>query len=275
MDKCPSKLAIDVELVCDTLARFIKNQMGGTGLQRVILGLSGGIDSTLAVYLAVKALGPENVRGLIMPFRTSSPESEADALTVADELGIRTEKIEISPIVDSFLTTARDADKVRIGNICARVRMVLLFDRSKPNRAIVLGTGNKTEVLLGYSTLFGDSACSINPLGDLYKGQVYQLAEYVGAPQQIIDKKPTADLWPEQTDEGEMGISYYEVDRYFYYLVEKGFTPVELLDKGFDADFQRNIIERVNANLFKTKVPIIARISGKTIKQPISLSDLE
>ncbi|MCP4230303.1 MAG: NAD+ synthase [bacterium] len=266
---------MDVELVSDALVRFIRNQMSKTGLNLVIVGLSGGLDSTVSVYLAAKALGPGNVSGLIMPFRTSSPDSEADALSVADELGIAAHNIEISPIVDAFLKTARNADNIRIGNICARVRMILLFDQSKPNRAIVLGTGNKTEVLLGYFTLFGDSACSINPLGDLYKGQVYQLAEYLKVPRQIIDKEPTADLWPEQTDEGEMGITYYEVDRYFYYLVEKGMSPGELLDEGFDAAFQRNVIERVNANLFKAKVPIIARISGKTIKQPISLSELE
>lgn len=275
MDKCPPELTIDTELVCDTLARFIKNEVKKTALNRVILGLSGGIDSTVSAYLATKALGSENVRGLIMPFRTSSPDSEADARDVADILGVSVEKIEISPIVDSFLTTSSDADNIRIGNICARVRMILLFDKSKPNNAIVLGTGNKTEVLLGYSTLYGDSACSINALGDLYKGQVYQLAEYMGVPRHIIDKKPTADLWPEQTDEGEMGITYYEVDRYFYYLVEKGTAPGDLVEMGFDALFQRNVIKRINANLFKTKVPIIARISGKAVTQSIPLTDLD
>ncbi len=275
MDKCPPELMIDAELVCGALTRFIKNQVSNTGLRRVILGLSGGIDSTVSAFLAAKALGPENVRGLIMPFRTSSPDSEEDARTVAEELGLDIEKTEISPIVDSFLSTSPETDNIRIGNICARVRMILLFDKSKPNNAIVLGTGNKTEVLLGYSTLYGDSACSINALGDLYKGQVYQIAEYLGVPQHIIDKKPTADLWPEQTDEGEMGISYYEVDRYFYFLVEKGITPGELLEDGFGADFQRNVIKRVNANLFKTKVPIIARISGKAVTRPISLDDLD
>jgi NAD+ synthase len=174
-------------------------------------------------------------------------------------------------MADAYLAQVGEVDDVRRGNVCARARMIVLFDQSKEANAMVMGTGNKTELLLGYFTLFGDAACSIAPLADLYKGQVYLLAEALGVPDRIIQKTPSAGLWPGQTDEGEMGIFYFQVDRYLYYLVEKGERPAKLLEQGFDADFQRHVIGRINRNLFKRKVPVVAHVTAKTITKRIEL----
>ena len=266
-------MAIDTDLVRPVLERFIRNRVADAGLSGVVVGVSGGVDSAVGTYLAVSALGPESVTGLLLPFRTSRPDSKEDALLVINDLGIRHEDIPITPMVEAYETTAGELDDIRLGNVCARARMIVLFDRSKEHDALVMGTGNKTEALLGYATVFGDMACSINPLGDLYKAQVYQLAEALGVPGKIIEKAPTADLWPGQTDEGEMGITYLEADRYFYYLVEKGKKPTELVAMGFDPAFQRKVLERVNRNLFKRELPIIAKLSGKTIKRPVKIPD--
>jgi NAD+ synthase len=272
MDKrWPDELLIDTALVRHVLERFIRNHVRDAGLAGVVVGVSGGVDSAVAAYLATSAVGPEGVTGLILPFRTSGADGKEDALEVIDILGIRHEEVPITPIVEAYERTVGELDDIRLGNVCARTRMIILFDRSKKYDAIVMGTGNKTEALLGYATVFGDMACSINPLGDLYKGQVYQLAEALGVPKKIIEKPPTADLWPGQTDEGEMGITYLEADRYFYYLVEKGKKPTELRDMGFEPAFQRKVLERVNGNLFKRELPIIAKVSGKTIKRPVRI----
>lgn len=269
----PDELAIDTDLVRPVLERFIRNRVTDAGLSGVVVGVSGGVDSAVGTYLAVSALGPESVTGLLLPFRTSRPDSKEDALLVINDLGIRHEDVPITPMVEAYEGAVGELDDIRLGNVCARARMIVLFDRSKEYNALVMGTGNKTEALLGYATVFGDVACSINPLGDLYKAHVYQLAEALGVPGKIIEKAPTADLWPGQTDEGEMGITYLEADRYFYYLVEKGKKPAELVAMGFDPAFQRKVLERVNRNLFKRELPIIAKISGKTIKRPVKIPD--
>jgi NAD+ synthase len=269
--KWPDELVIDTDLVRSVLERFIRSHVRDAGLNGVVVGVSGGVDSAVATYLAASALGREGVTGLILPFRTSGADAKEDAINVINDLGIRYEEIRITPMVETYERNVGKLDDIRLGNVCARMRMIILFDRSKEYNAIVMGTGNKTEALLGYATVFGDMACSINPLGDLYKGQVYQLAEALGVPRKIIEKTPTADLWPGQTDEGEMGLTYLDVDRYFYYLVEKGKKPAELRDMGFEPAFQRNVIERVNRNLFKRELPIIAKVSGKTVKRPIRI----
>jgi NAD+ synthase len=269
----PDELVIDTNLIRPVLERFIRNHVHDAGLGGVVVGVSGGVDSAVAAYLAASALGPDGVTALLLPFRTSSPDGIEDALEVINNLNIRYEKIRITPMVEAYERTVGKLDDIRLGNVCARTRMIILFDRSKEYNSLVMGTGNKTEALLGYATVFGDIACSINPLGDLYKGQVYQLAEALGVPEKIIEKPPTADLWPGQTDEGEMGITYFEVDRYFYYLVEKGKKPVELRDMGFEPTFQRKVLERVNRNVFKRELPIIAKVSGKTVKRPVKIPD--
>jgi NAD+ synthase len=271
--KWPDELVIDTDVVRPVLERFIRNHVRDAGLDGVVVGVSGGVDSAVAMYLATSALGREHVTGLILPFRTSGADAKEDAIGVINDLGIRYEEVRITPMVETYERNVGKLDDIRLGNVCARMRMIVLFDRSKEYNAIVMGTGNKTEALLGYATVFGDMACSINPLGDLYKGQVYQLAKALGVPGKIIEKTPTADLWPGQTDEGEMGITYLDVDRYFYYLVEKGKKPVELRDMGFEPAFQRNVIERVNRNLFKRELPIIAKVTGKTVKRPVRIPD--
>jgi NAD+ synthase len=269
MDKCPKELLIDVELVRPVLERFIRREVEGAGLKGVVLGISGGVDSAAAAALAAAAVGRGNVTGLWLPYHDES--DEADAQAVAEHFGVNLKKISITPMADAYLAQAGEVDDVRRGNVCARARMIILFDQSKEANAMVMGTGNKTELLLGYFTLFGDAACSIAPLADLYKGQVYLLAEALGVPEKIIAKTPSAGLWAGQTDEGEMGISYFRVDRYLYYLVEKGERPTKLLERGFDADFQRHVIGLINRNLFKRKVPVVAAVTGKTVTKRIEL----
>jgi NAD+ synthase len=269
MDKCPRELTIDVGLVMPVLERFIRREVEGAGLEGVVLGISGGVDSAVAAGLAAAAVGPENVTGLWLPYHDESERDDARA--VVERFGIKSKDVSIAPMVDAYLAQAGKADDVRRGNVCARARMIVAFDQSKAAKAMVMGTGNKTELLLGYFTLFGDGACSIAPLADLYKGQVYLLAEALGVPEKTIAKTPSAGLWPGQTDEGEMGISYFQVDRYLYYLVEKGEKPMQLLERGFDADFQRRVVGMINLNLFKRKVPVVASVTGKTITKRIEL----
>jgi NAD+ synthase len=269
MDKCPKELRIDVDLVRPVLERFLRREVENASLKGVVLGISGGVDSAVAAGLAAAALGPENVTGLWLPYH--DPADHDDALAVIEHFGVKSKEISVAPMADAYLAQAGKVDDVRRGNVCARARMIVLFDQSKEAKAIVMGTGNKTEFLLGYFTLFGDGACSVAPLADLYKGQVYLLAEALGVPEKIIEKTPSAGLWPGQTDEGEMGVAYFQLDRYLYYLVEKGEKPVQLLERGFDADFQRHVIGLINRNLFKRKAPVIASVTGKTITKRIEL----
>ncbi len=269
MEKYPKELTLDVGLVRPVLERFIRREVENAHLDGVVLGISGGVDSAAAAGLAAAALGAENVTGFWLPYHDAS--DEGDARAVADGFGVNLKELSIAPMVDAYLAQAGEVDDVRRGNVCARARMVVLFDQSKEANAMVMGTGNKTELLLGYFTLFGDAASSVAPLADLYKGQVYVLAEALGVPEKIIAKTPSAGLWPGQTDEGEMGVSYFQVDRYLYYLVEKGERPTKLLERGFDADFQRRVVGLINRNLFKRKVPVIAAVTGKTITKRIEL----
>ncbi len=272
MEKCPKELRIDVSLVQPVLERFIRREVENAGLKGVVLGISGGADSAAAAALAAAALGPENVTGIWLPYHDAADRDDAQA--VVDRFGVKFKDISIVPMADAYLAQAGKVDDVRRGNVCARARMIVLMDQSKVARAMVMGTGNKTELLLGYFTLFGDAACSIAPLADLYKGQVYLLAEALGVPDRIIQKTPSAGLWPGQTDEGEMGVSYFQVDRYLYYLVEKGEKPMKLLERGFDADFQRRVIGLINRNLFKRQVPVIAHVTGRTINKPLKLPEI-
>jgi NAD+ synthase len=269
MDKCPKELIVDVDLVRPVLERFIRREVENAGLKGVVLGVSGGVDSATAAGMAAAALGPENVTGLWLPYHDASGRD--DAVAVVERFGVKLKEVSIAPMADAYLAQAGEVDDVRRGNVCARARMIALMDQSNEAKAMVMGTGNKTELLLGYFTLFGDAACSIAPLADLYKGQVYLLAEELGVPERTIQKPPSAGLWPGQTDEGEMGISYFQVDRYLYYLVEKGEKPTRLLERGFDADFQRHVVGLINRNLFKRQVPVIARVTGKTINKPLEL----
>lgn len=249
------------------LVNFLYNETSRFGIKKLVVGLSGGIDSTVAAYLAVQALGKKNVLGILMPYKTSSADSVKDALTVVKALGIKSMLINLTGAVDALAENDPDIlkNKVRFGNIMARMRMICLFDQSNEYQGLVLGTGNKTEILLGYSTLYGDSASAINPLGDLYKTQVWQLAEALKCPKEIIKKKPSADLWSGQTDEGELGFTYKEADELLYYMIDQRYSDEELVEIGFKADFIKVLKRLIQRNQFKRVPPIIAKVSNRTI----------
>jgi NAD+ synthase len=258
-------LAINPELVRGILVGFIQNEVRKVGFERVVLGLSGGVDSSLVATLAAQALGPSNVLGVIMPYRSSDPKSRSDALEVVKQLGIEQLEVDISPQIDAYFERFPDADQKRRGNKMARERMTILYDQSWAWRALVIGTSNKTELLLGYGTIYGDMASAINPIGDLYKTQVWQLADAVGVPTAIVQKAPSADLWAGQSDETELGFQYRLIDQLLYYLVDRRYSVEELKRQGFDGAFITDIVRRVRENQYKRRLPVIAKLSSRTI----------
>jgi NAD+ synthase len=257
-------LRIDEALVHKMLVAFLRDETLKTGAKRLVLGVSGGVDSAVVAALAAEALGPENVLGLFTPYRTTAGRSKADALDVARAFGIRLEEVPITPQVDGYFATLPVADKVRMGNKMARERKSIEYDRSWPD-GLVLGTSNKTELLLGYGTQFGDLACALNPVGDLYKTQLRELAAHVGVPGGVIEKPPSADLWEGQTDEGELGFTYEECDLILYHMVDRRARPAELMAAGFDAGLIAKIRERIRRNHFKRVMPLIAKVSLRTV----------
>jgi NAD+ synthase len=257
------ELAIDTSKVTDYLSDFLQAEVEKAGKRALVLGLSGGLDSATAAFLGVRALGKNRVIAVIMPYGTSSPTSLEDAQCVAETLGIQSLLVDISPMVDSYFEKSPEVDRVRRGNAMARVRMVVLYDQSVAHDALVLGTGNKTEYWLGYTTLWGDMACALNPLGDLYKTQVRQLATALGVPKSILEKPPTADLWDGQTDEGELGFAYADVDRLLYYMIDKGYDAQELREKGFGDDLIESVQQRIRTTEFKRRMPLIARLPNQ------------
>ena len=258
-------LSIDTELTRTILTGFIKTEITRSGFSRAVLGLSGGIDSALVCYLAAEALGPENVLAVRMPYKTSSQGSLDHAQLVIDALKVQSMTVPITEMVDPLIERFADMENRRKGNIMARERMIILFDQSEAFKGLVLGTGNKTEILLGYSTLYGDSACAMNPIGDLYKAQVRQLSRVMGVPQPIIDKAPSADLWVGQTDEDELGYTYEEADKLLFLLIDQRYTPEECVEAGFSEKFVNSVIQRVRRNQFKRVLPPIAKLSNRTI----------
>jgi NAD+ synthase len=260
-----SPLLLNTEQVLSVLNIFVREEVRKTGFENAVIGLSGGIDSALSTYLAVRALGPEHVHVVLMPYKTSSPESVTDAMLVVNQLGISHEICEITPSADAYFTANPDIDRVRKGNVMARLRMITLYDRSQSRKALVIGTSNKTESLLGYTTLFGDNASAINPIGDLYKTQVWQLSEALGIPKSIVNKAPSADLWAGQTDEQELGLSYREVDRLLYYMVDLRESKGLLIERGFEEAFVERIGKIIARVQFKRRPPIIAKLSSRTI----------
>jgi NAD+ synthase len=255
-------LSIDTDVAKKILTGFIQSEITGAGFSRAVVGLSGGIDSSLSCYLAVEALGPDNVLALRMPYKTSSPESLEHAQLVIDNLGVNSLTVPITEMVDPLFEQFPQADHIRRGNAMARARMIVLYDQSHAYKGLVVGTGNKTESLLGYTTLYGDSACALNPLGDLYKTQVRQLAKVMGIPDVIIQKPPSADLWVDQTDEGELGFTYADVDQLLYLLVDQQFKPEECIEAGISESFVKAVVELMRKNHFKRVMPPIAKLSN-------------
>lgn len=264
--KIAEHLKIDPDLVRKILVGFIRDKLHKVGYTRAVINVSGGIDSSVSCFLTAEALGPENVLALRLPYRTSSRDSLDDAQMVIDQLGVHSDTVDITPMVDPLFARFPDMDQRRRGNAMARMRMIILYDRSEAWRGLPIGTGNKTEGLLGYTTLYGDSACAINPIGDLYKTQVRQLAAALGVPERIRLKPPTADLWVGQTDEGEMGFTYADVDQVLYLLFDARYTLEETVAaSGFPASFVEEVWQRVQRSQFKRQTPIIAKLSTRTI----------
>ncbi len=257
----------DPEALIEVLVRFLREETRKAGFERAVLGLSGGIDSSLAATLAARALGADRVCGVLMPCGQAEDAARAvaDAELVARHVGLMTELVDIAPLVAAHFAGDPDATPLRRGNFMARVRMAVLFDRSMRDRALVIGTSNKSELLLGYGTLYGDLASALNPLGDLYKTQVRTLSRHLALPDAILAKPPSADLWPGQTDEGELGFTYAEVDLVLHLLVDKRLTPEEIAAHGFTAEFISEVSRRIRTSQFKRRLPIIAKVSGRTV----------
>ena len=260
-----NNLAINPELVRKILTEFIRSEITRVGFSRAVVNLSGGIDSSVSFVLAVEALGPQNVLALRLPYKTSSADSLEHAQMLIDQFDTPSVTIPITEITDPLIAREPEMSGIRKGNIMARARMIVAYDQSEAFKGLVVGTGNKTEILLGYTTLYGDSACALNPIGDLYKTQVRQLAVALGIPEPIIAKPPSADLWAGQTDEGELGFTYEEVDKLLYLLVDQRYRPEECVEAGFDVKFVRQVFERVRKNQFKRILPPIAKLSSRTV----------
>ncbi|MEA4908306.1 MAG: NAD+ synthase [Anaerolineaceae bacterium] len=263
--KISHELSINTDLVRQILTGFVRTEITRTGLTRAVIGLSGGIDSALSCFLAAAALGPENVLAVRMPYKTSSQDSLDHAQMVIDATGVQSKTVEITQMVDPLIAKFPEMDNMRRGNIMARTRMIVLYDQSAAFSGLVVGTGNKTEILLGYSTLFGDSASALNPLGDLYKTQVRQLSRAMGVPAAVVTKPPSADLWIGQTDEHELGFTYEEVDQLLYLLVDHRYTPDECIEAGYETKFVQAVVNRIRRNQFKRVMPLIAKVSNRTI----------
>ncbi len=259
-------LQIDAELTTTVLTKFIKEEVHKVGMQKVVMGLSGGIDSAVVAYLAARALGADNVLAVMMPYKTSNAGSVEDAKKVVSDLGIPSKLIEITPMIDAYFSqyVEENFHMLRKGNKMARERMTILYDQSSALPGLVIGTSNKTELLLGYGTIYGDMASALNPIGDIYKNQIYQLARYLQVPQSLIDKAPSADLWEGQTDEQELGYRYDDLDCFLYYKYDCRYTDKEL-SEFFDESFIENVNKKVQVNHYKRKSPVIAKISHRSV----------
>lgn len=258
-------LEINTDLTRTILTKFIQSEVSRVGFRKAVIGLSGGVDSALTCYLSAEALGPKNVLAVLMPYQSSSPDSREHAELVIEATKVQSLTVDISEMVDPLFSQFPKADRIRRGNAMARARMIVLYDQSAAHEGLVIGTGNKTEILLGYTTLYGDSACAINPIGDLYKTQIRQLARALGVPEVIIAKPPTADLWVGQTDEDELGFTYEEVDQLLIYFIEGRYSPEACIEAGFDPTFVAEVVERIRRNHFKRVMPPIAKLSNRTV----------
>ncbi|GGE18852.1 NH(3)-dependent NAD(+) synthetase [Marinithermofilum abyssi] len=264
LEKAPY-LRVDEEVIVRLLTTALKEEVEKAGIEHVVIGLSGGLDSALALYLCVEAFGKDRVLAVRMPYKTSSASSLEDAQAAIDDTGVESLTVEITPQVDAYFERFPDASPLRRGNKMARERMSILYDLSAARRALVIGTSNKSELLLGYGTQFGDLGSAVNPLGDLYKTQVRQLAAYMKVPESIIAKPPSADLWEDQTDEKELGFTYFDVDRLLYFLVDQRYDRDKCIAQGFDPEFVDGVARRIQINQYKRRTPVILKTSSRTV----------
>jgi NAD+ synthase len=265
-------LTIEAEQAEKILTGFIRTELNRAGFQRALLGVSGGLDSAVSLYLCARALGAENVLAVRLPYKTSPLHTLVDAQTMIDALGVQSLTVEITPMVDPLIAKFPDMSRLRAGNLMARMRMIVLFDQSVVFNGLVVGASNKTELLLGYTTVHGDSGVALQLLGDLFKTQVRQLARHLGVPLTVINKVPSADLWEGQTDEDELGFTYDEVDRLLYLLVEQGYGPEACIEAGFKREFVERVVHRVRQNHFKRIMPPVGWLSAG--KEGYDLSSL-
>ena len=260
--------AIEPKQAVEVIIGFIRSQLKQTGFERLVIGLSGGVDSATVAFLAARGIGADKLLAVRMPYRTSSDASETDALRVVEALGCPTEQVDITPMVEPMLALISGDDEaalnVRRGNVMARQRMIVLYDRSASFDALVTGTSNKTEALLGYGTLHGDMAAAIAPIGDLYKTQLRSVAGELGVPGEILDKPPSADLWPGQTDEGELGRTYDLLDRTLFALVDRRWSIDRCVAAGLDRSLVEWVAKRVARMEFKRQLPPVAKLSLRT-----------
>ena len=264
-DPSEQYLKINPELVAEILCRFIRVEIHRAGFERAVVGLSGGIDSSVVTFLCARALGPQNVLTVTMPYKTSSEATRHDSRAVVDQLGVPTLDVPITDQIDAYFAHVGDASQLRLANKCARERMTVLYDQSAAFGGLVVGTSNKSELLLGYGTQYGDMASAVNPIGDLYKTQLYDLAAYLGVPETVRSKTPTGDLWVGQTDEDELGFSYAEVDRLLVLMVDRRWRRAELLQAGFAAEFVDRVATMIRRNHYKRRMPVIAKLSHRTM----------
>lgn len=265
---------IEPEIALTAIKRFITDKLLQTGLNGYVIGLSGGIDSALSATLAVEAVGPDKVYALLMPYRTSSGNSVHDAKQLIEKLGIEHRFVDITPMVDAYFAGIERPGEIRKGNKMARERMSILFDIAQETNRLVLGTGNRTEICLGYTTWYGDAACSVNPLGELYKTEVRLLAKTVGIPDNIITKPPSADLWVGQTDEGEIGTTYEIMDHLLRRLVDDGERSMSQLEsEGFDQADVSRVVSLLTRYSFKRHMPQIAPLGRTRIPDAIRLNE--
>ena len=258
-------IKLNTSIVRELLVRFIKDQTTNAGFTKAVIGISGGVDSAVSATLATEALGKENVLGVMIPYRTSNPKSVEDARLVIQATGIRSELVDISKMVDGYCEENKITDSIRRGNVMARMRMIVLYDLSAREKALVIGTSNKTEILVGYGTQHGDLASAINPVGDLYKSQIWQLAEALGVPKSVIEKAPSADLWEGQTDETEMGVTYAKLDALLYEMIDERHSDEELVTLGFEGTLIKKVRGMIQQNQFKRCPPVIAKVSYRTV----------
>lgn len=252
---------IDFDMVRKKIVNFIKEYMANADLETIVLGLSGGLDSSVVAYLCSEAIGAKNVWGLFLPYEGIQNHDINGAKNLIQKLGINYKEFNIAPLVETYFKKFPNADKIRRGNMMARQRMAVLFDHSKIYNGLVAGTSNKSEIMLGYFTVFGDAASSIAPVGDLYKTEVKELAKILGVPSNIISQKPSPGLWAGQTDEGELGFSYEEADKILYLMEEKKYNVKHLINEGFSKDLIYKIKRQIDSNAFKNSLPVVPKIN--------------